>query len=126
MTSNVLTRFYSCVKFSFLNNHKEFIVASNSPSPSKSTSQIPLGPVFKFGGTSMGSIERIEHVADLCLKLKPSAVVVSAMSGETNRLISLAKEISQQSNVPEYDMLVASGEQVSVSLLSLALRKKRY
>ncbi|WGL60880.1 aspartate kinase [Pigmentibacter sp. JX0631] len=83
-----------------------------------------IGPVFKFGGTSMGSIERIEHVADLCLKLKPSAIVVSAMSGETNRLVSLANKISERIDVPEYDMLVASGEQVSVSLLSLALRKR--
>lgn len=84
----------------------------------------PLGPVFKFGGTSMGSPERIAHVADLCLKHRPSAVVVSAMAGETNRLIALGKTISDRSDVPEYDMLVASGEQVSVSLLSLALRER--
>lgn len=83
-----------------------------------------LGPVFKFGGTSMGSPERIQHVADLCLKHRPSAIVVSAMSGETNRLIGLGKTISQRTDVPEYDMLVASGEQVSVSLLSLALRER--
>lgn len=83
-----------------------------------------MNPVFKFGGTSMGSIERIEHVADLCLKLKPSAVVVSAMSGETNRLVGLAHQVYERTDVPEYDMLVASGEQVSVALLSLALRKR--
>lgn len=82
-----------------------------------------MNPVFKFGGTSMGSLERIEHVASLCAKLKPSAVVVSAMSGETNRLVGMAKQISNKTDVPEYDMLVASGEQVSVALLSLALRK---
>lgn len=100
-------------------------MATTSMLSSNSSSQIKnLGPVFKFGGTSMGSIERIEHVADLCLKLKPSAVVVSAMSGETNRLVSLANEISNRIDVPEYDMLVASGEQVSVALLSLALRKR--
>lgn len=80
--------------------------------------------VFKFGGTSMGSIERIEHVADLCLKLKPLAVVVSAMSGETNRLVALGHKVYERTDVPEYDMLVASGEQVSVALLSLALRKR--
>ena len=85
---------------------------------------ISMGAVFKFGGTSVGSIERIEHVADLCIKLKPSAVVVSAMSGETNRLIGLAQQITTLQNVPEYDMLVSTGEQVSVSLLSLALRKR--
>jgi aspartate kinase len=82
-----------------------------------------LQPVFKFGGTSMGSLERIEHVASLCAKLKPSAIVVSAMSGETNRLVGMAKQILNRTDVPEYDMLVASGEQVSVALLSLALRK---
>ncbi|WP_397599946.1 aspartate kinase [Silvanigrella sp.] len=100
-------------------------MATKSMLSSNSSSQIiTIGPVFKFGGTSMGTIERIEHVAELCLKLKPSAVVVSAMSGETNRLVSLASEISNRIDVPEYDMLVASGEQVSVSLLSLALRKR--
>jgi aspartate kinase len=82
-----------------------------------------LNPVFKFGGTSMGSLERIEHVAHLCAKLRPSAIVVSAMSGETNRLVGMGKSILNRTDVPEYDMLVASGEQVSVALLSLALRK---
>ncbi len=84
----------------------------------------PVGPVFKFGGTSMGSVDRIEHVAEICLRLKPSAIVVSAMAGETNRLIELANKITTKIDVPEYDMLVASGEQVAVSLLSLALRKR--
>ena len=83
-----------------------------------------MNPVFKFGGTSMGSLERIEHVADLCVKHRPSCVVVSAMAGETNRLVALARGISERTDVPEYDMLVASGEQVSVALLSLALRKR--
>jgi len=100
-------------------------LATNSSFTNKSLSQIQsIGSVFKFGGTSMGSIECIEHVADLCIKLKPAAVVVSAMSGETNRLISLANQISSKNNLPEYDLLVATGEQVSVSLLSLALRKR--
>lgn len=85
---------------------------------------VALGPVFKFGGTSMGSVERIAHVAELCIAKKPSAVVVSAMAGETNRLVGLAKQLSPRSDVPEYDMLVASGEQVSVALLSLALRER--
>lgn len=82
-----------------------------------------MNPVFKFGGTSMGSLERIEHVASLCAKLKPSVIVVSAMSGETNRLIGMANQIYNRTDVPEYDVLVASGEQVSVALLCLALRK---
>ena len=83
-----------------------------------------LGPVFKFGGTSMGSVERIEHVAEICLKLKPSAIVVSAMAGETNRLISLGASVFPRTDVPEYDLLVGSGEQVSTALLCLALRKR--
>lgn len=87
-------------------------------------SQPSLGPVFKFGGTSMGSLERIEHVADLCLKKQPSAVIVSAMAGETNRLVNLARHFTLQTDSPEYDLLVASGEQVSVALLSFALRKR--
>jgi aspartate kinase len=81
------------------------------------------GPVFKFGGTSMGSLERIEHVASLCATKRPSAVVVSAMAGETNRLVSLARHFTEHTDSPEYDLLVASGEQVSVALLSFALRK---
>ena len=83
-----------------------------------------MGPVFKFGGTSMGSLERIVHVAELCARLRPAAVVVSAMAGDTNRLVTLAKGLSQRTDVPEYDLLVASGEQVSVALLSLALRER--
>lgn len=86
--------------------------------------QPSLGPVFKFGGTSMGSLERIEHVADLCLKKQPSAVVVSAMAGETNRLVHMARHFTPHTDSPEYDLLVASGEQVSVALLSFALRKR--
>lgn len=84
--------------------------------------------VKKFGGTSMGSIERIEAVAE---RLKQDrdrgqspVVVVSAMSGETNRLVGLANAIDPQSRGPAYDMLVASGEQVSVALLSIALEKR--
>lgn len=82
-----------------------------------------IGPVFKFGGTSMGSLERIEHVAELCARKHPSAVVVSAMAGETNRLVGMARHFTDHTDSPEYDLLVASGEQVSVSLLSFALRK---
>jgi aspartate kinase len=91
---------------------------------SSAGSAIRVGPVFKFGGTSMGSLERIEHVAALCAEKGPSAVVVSAMAGETNRLVGMAKHFTDQTDSPEYDLLVASGEQVSVALLSFALRKK--
>ena len=81
--------------------------------------------VQKFGGTSVGSIDRIEHVANKVYttrqKCQKIVVVVSAMSGETNRLISLANEISPQPNPREYDVLVSTGEQVTMALLSMAL-----
>lgn len=83
--------------------------------------------VKKFGGTSVGSIERIQSVAERVKQDQDRGekpiLVVSAMSGETNRLISLAHRISPLDRGPAYDMLVASGEQVSVSLLSMALTK---
>ena len=84
--------------------------------------------VKKFGGTSVGSIERIEAVAervlaDVKLGQKP-IVVASAMSGETNRLVQLAKELDPFYRGPAYDMLVASGEQVSIALLAIALKKR--
>lgn len=84
--------------------------------------------VKKFGGTSVGSVERIESVADRLLQdLKQGerpVVVVSAMSGETNRLVRLAHDIDPAYRGMAYDMLLASGEQVSVSLLSMALEKR--
>jgi aspartate kinase len=81
--------------------------------------------VHKYGGTSMGSIERIKNVAKRVAKWHDAGhqivVVPSAMSGETNRLISLAKELSTQPDPRELDMLASTGEQVSVALLSMAL-----
>lgn len=84
--------------------------------------------VKKYGGTSVGSIERIEALADRLVRemaqgQKP-VVVVSAMSGETNRLIALAEKIDPDYRGQAYDMLIASGEQVSVSLLAIALQKR--
>tara|TARA_B100000749_G_scaffold280707_1_gene278097 strand:- start:12563 stop:13780 length:1218 start_codon:yes stop_codon:yes gene_type:complete len=84
--------------------------------------------VKKFGGTSVGSIERIEAVAeriheDLLSGQKP-IVVASAMSGETNRLVGLAHEMNPRYRGPAYDMLLASGEQVSIALLAMALEKR--
>ncbi len=84
--------------------------------------------VKKFGGTSVGSIERIEHVANLIHQgikagQKP-IVVVSAMAGETNRLVRLANDIYPNYRGPAYDALLASGEQVSMSLLAMALEKR--
>ncbi|MBK7842453.1 MAG: hypothetical protein IPJ71_01975 [Bdellovibrionales bacterium] len=84
--------------------------------------------VKKFGGTSVGSIERIEAVADRVLADMKSGqkpiVVASAMSGETNRLVKLANDIDPSYRGPAYDMLVSSGEQVSIALLAIALKKR--
>ncbi len=83
--------------------------------------------VQKYGGTSVGNAERIENVAR---KVKATAeagnqvvVVVSAMSGETNRLIDLAHQITKSPDLREYDVLVSTGEQVTIALLSMALNK---
>ncbi|WP_027814873.1 aspartate kinase [Paraburkholderia bannensis] len=82
--------------------------------------------VHKYGGTSMGSVERIKNVAKRVAKWHKAGhkmvVVPSAMSGETNRLLGLAKEISPQPNPRELDMIASTGEQVSVGLLSIALQ----
>ncbi|MBB1281935.1 aspartate kinase [Pseudoalteromonas sp. SR41-1] len=84
--------------------------------------------VQKFGGTSVGSIERIEAVADLVVKTRQQGhqvvVVLSAMSGETNRLINLAKQIDTRPSSRELDVLISTGEQVSVSLLAMAIIKR--
>src|SRR5246127_5798607 len=83
--------------------------------------------VQKYGGTSVGSIERIKQVAEKIRRAKRAGseivAVVSAMAGETNRLVSLAHEISEIADEREKDVLLASGEQVSVALLSLALKE---
>jgi len=84
--------------------------------------------VKKYGGTSVGSIERIESLADRLAKeiragQKP-IIVVSAMSGETNRLIAMAEKIDPDHRGAAYDMLIASGEQVSIALLAIALQKR--
>ena len=82
--------------------------------------------VQKYGGTSVGSIERMKNVAARCLATQRQghqvAVVVSAMSGETNRLLKLTGEIHDDPNDREVDMIVSTGEQVSVGLVALAIR----
>ena len=84
--------------------------------------------VQKYGGTSVGSIERIEAVAERVAKHHAAGdqliVVVSAMSGETNRLLGLAGGISNTPDPRELDMLVSTGEQVSMALLAMALHKR--
>ena len=84
--------------------------------------------VQKYGGTSVGTTERIEHVADKIKgwreKGNDVVVVVSAMSGETNRLVALADEISNKPVPRELDVLLSTGEQVTIALLSMALEKR--
>lgn len=84
--------------------------------------------VQKYGGTSVGSIERIEHVADTvintCRQGHRVVVVVSAMAGETNRLLNLATQIDDRPNIRELDVLVTTGEQVSAALLTMAIIKR--
>ena len=84
--------------------------------------------VMKFGGTSVGSIERIKHVAEIVKSEVDSknqiVVVLSAMAGETDNLVNLTKEISKEFNPPDYDVVISSGEQVSVGALSGLLNSK--
>ena len=81
--------------------------------------------VQKYGGTSVGSTERIKNVARRVAKFHAQGhqivVVVSAMSGETNRLIALAREVQNNPDPREMDVMVSTGEQVSIALLSMAL-----
>jgi aspartate kinase len=81
--------------------------------------------VQKYGGTSVGTTERIKNVAQRVARFKAQGhqvvVVVSAMSGETNRLIGLAKGIQSNPDPREMDVLVATGEQITIALLSMAL-----
>jgi aspartate kinase len=83
--------------------------------------------VQKFGGTSVGSVERIKAVAEKVKRDRDAGhqvvVVVSAMSGETNRLIGLASQINEDPTPREMDMLVSTGEQVTISLLAMALHQ---
>ena len=82
--------------------------------------------VLKFGGTSVGSTDRISAVANLikdALNEASPVVVVSAMSGETNRLIELAKSFGAEPNKREFDALVSTGEKVSASLVAIALNQ---
>jgi len=83
--------------------------------------------VQKYGGTSVGTVERIEAVAKKVAAAREQGdqivVVVSAMSGETNRLIALSKEIDTRPSAREMDVLVSTGEQVTIALLCMALHK---
>lgn len=83
--------------------------------------------VQKFGGTSVGTVERINNVAERVLKMRKAGhdmvVVLSAMSGETNRLLELANAVNPELPAREVDVLLATGEQVTIALLSMALQR---
>jgi aspartate kinase len=84
--------------------------------------------VQKYGGTSMGSVERIDHVASKVAAARERGhqivVVVSAMSGETDRLMKLAKSVSPRPDPRELDQMLSTGEQVTIALLAMALEKR--
>ncbi|HQR82245.1 MAG TPA: aspartate kinase, partial [Thiotrichales bacterium] len=81
--------------------------------------------VQKYGGTSIGTVDRIQNVAKKIKKWREQGnelvIVVSAMSGETNRLIGLAQQITAKPNPRELDMILTTGEQVTIGLLAIAL-----
>jgi len=84
--------------------------------------------VHKYGGTSVGSVERIQHVAANVMAARARGeqvvVVVSAMSGETNKLVGYAKEAQSTPDPREMDVILSTGEQVTIGLLAMALREK--
>ena len=84
--------------------------------------------VHKYGGTSLGTLERIEHVADRIVKVRKTGVdivvVVSAMAGETDKLLKMARSLSKNPARREVDMLLSSGERISAALLALALQSR--
>ncbi|MEE4247494.1 MAG: aspartate kinase, partial [Kangiellaceae bacterium] len=86
--------------------------------------------VQKYGGTSVGTVDRIKNVAKRVARFRDEGhdvvVVVSAMSGETNRLISLAHEANENPPARELDVLVTTGEQVTIALLSMVLQANGY
>jgi len=86
--------------------------------------------VQKYGGTSVGGLDRIENVANRVVKARDEGhdlvIVVSAMSGETNKLIEYAEHFSKHPAKKEMDMLLSSGERVTAALLAIALQAKGY
>lgn len=86
--------------------------------------------VQKYGGTSVANLEKIENVARKVIKAKDAGndvvVVLSAMAGETNRLIELARQADEDYDVREYDALISTGEQVTISLLAMVLKRMGY
>jgi len=86
--------------------------------------------VHKYGGTSVGDVERIENVTNRVAKAREAGndvvVVVSAMSGETNKLIGYAHHFTKEPAKKEMDMLLSSGERVTAALLAISLQSRGY
>ena len=84
--------------------------------------------VQKYGGTSVGTLERIERVADRIVKIRKTGtdivVVVSAMAGETDKLLKMARSLSKNPARREIDLLLSSGERISAALLTIALQTR--
>ena len=101
-------------------------IVSADPSSARRVRDRPL-VVQKYGGTSVGSVERIQRVASRVAASHAAGndvvVVVSAMAGETNRLVELAYAVAEEPVGREYDVLVASGEQVSIALVAMAIQQ---
>ena len=97
--------------------------------PAKGNKRVMARIVMKFGGTSVGDVERIRSVAAHVKREVAAghevAVVVSAMAGETNRLVGLTRDIARLHDAREYDVVVSAGEQVSVGLLAMALQDRK-
>jgi aspartate kinase len=108
-------------------SHRAMNRVKYAPSQLQAISRMAL-IVQKYGGTSVGSVERIGAVADRVARFKSEGhdvvVVVSAMSGETNRLLALAKEIQANPAPRELDALLSTGEKVTTALLSMALHER--
>ena len=86
--------------------------------------------VEKFGGTSVATVERIRAVADIVVATRKQGhqvvVVLSAMAGETDRLVALAGQVAQHPDARELDVLLSTGEQVTIALLSMVLQERNY
>jgi hypothetical protein len=114
------------ISLAFLHLKGKEMPAFAGMTPARTSSPNMARIVMKFGGTSMAGIERIRHVSNLVKREAEQgnevAVVVSAMAGETDRLVQLCREAASLYDPREYDVVVASGEQVTSGLLAITLR----
>jgi aspartate kinase len=118
---------HSTVFFGLALSLRRVLLSNNAPLINMSENVMAL-IVQKYGGTSVANIERIAHVADKLIAARQAGddvvVVVSAMSGETDRLIRLSKGITERPSAREMDTLISTGEQVTIALLAMTLEHK--